>query len=145
MLTVHIALCTVNVAASRCLPPLSHAGLGLSDEGERYFRDATWADAFRMYFPHACCHDLDRPGAVLVSSVFALHGLYMEMSDRLRWRQLEVVDLEDEVLQLKARVYQLEDELGHSPSLLRADVSGVVLGDAAETGDAAESSSQELL
>ena len=124
---------------------VSHTGLGLSDEGERYFRTSTWADAFQMYFPHACCHDPDGPGAVLVSSVFALHGSIMEMSDHLRWRQLEVVDLEDEVLQLKARACQLEDELGHSPSLLRADVSGVVLGDAAETGDAAESSSQELL
>ena len=126
---------------------VSHAGLGLSDEGERYFRDATWADAFRMYFPSWCCYDPDRPGTVLVSSVFAMHERCMEMHDHLRWRKREVADLGDEVLALKARVYQLEDELGHSPSVFRADVSGVVLGDAAETGDAAESSSdsQELL
>ena len=127
---------------------VSHSGLGLSDEGETYFRTSTWADAFQMYFPHACCHDPDGPGAVLVSSVFALHGSIVEMSDHLRWRQLEVVELEDEVLQLKARVYQLEDELGYSPNVFRADVSGVVLGDA-ETSDAAEleseSSPQSLL
>ena len=113
---------------------VSHAGLGLSDEGERYFRDATWADAFRMYFPSWCCYDPDRPGTVLVSSVFAMHERCMEMHDHLRWRKREVADLGDEVLALKARVYQLEDELGHSPSVFRADVSGVVLGQSVSQG-----------
>ena len=125
---------------------VSHAGLGLSDEGERYFRDATWADAFRQYFPGWCCYDPDRPGVVLVSSVFAMHERCMEMSDGMHRRSDEVAELEGEILALKAQVYRLEDMLGHSPSMLRADVSSVVLDDAADSSDTEESSSsQEIL
>ena len=56
----------------------------------------------------------------------------------------QVDELEDEVLALKARVCQLEDRLGHSPSLLRADVSSVVLDDAADSSGTEETSVQHL-
>ena len=62
---------------------VSHAGLGLSDLGERHLRDATWADAFRKCFPGCCCYDPDRPDILLVSSVFAMHERCAEMSDRM--------------------------------------------------------------
>lgn len=123
----------------------SHAGLGLSDLGTVLLRGATWADAFLTYFPGCCRYDPDNPDTVLVSSVYEVHKKCIEVSYRMHRGAEEVDELEAKVLALKARVYQLQDRLGDSPSMLRADVSSVILDDAADPRDTEESSEQEVL